>query len=735
MKKLIRSDAIVLSVALLAAGLAAVPQARAAQENSSGRQSLGAQPVVETVKEVVVTARRRKELMENVPITISAISGQQAKLRGIDNTKDLVMSTPGLQFNQESNFSGTPFLRGVGTLNGAAGTESPVAVYVDGVYIASPNANFFELNDIDSIQVLYGPQGTLFGRNATAGVIQIKTKDPSFEPGGRVSVGYGNYGTFHGSFYGTSALSDNVAVNLAVQGSRQSEGFGHSVTTGREVNKSWNFSARTKLLADLGNSTKVLLEGDYSQMRSDMGSNTNIYPGTIGFGGTKFAGYYNTNTAGIDYGYIVSGGLSLRIDQEMSFANLVSISAYRYTGMKSGVDQDGAPINLVYLTIEKSPTRTFSQELRLVSKADSKLKWVVGTYYIYDNSEYDPAQLSGLAFAPFDYVHFKTVQELNSIAGFASGTYRILPRTDLTLGIRYTKDFYKYNSEGEYLIGGGLPTTFIPGSQYRTKSNFPKLTYRAILDHYFAPHVMGYFSYSVGFNSGGYNLSTPGAQQPVKPEVLDAYEIGVKNRLLDGRLTLDASAYYYKYKNIVVNVIHQTSVLIINAAAAEIKGIDANFTATPFDGFEITGGFNFNDAKYTSFQNGPVFTQNPNPPFGNIESAANLAGKYLTDAPRYTVSLTPSYAFAVGNGVITLTAGYYYNSGYFGDPANSVRQKAYNLVNASVDDQWKHGLDVRLWVKNLSDTRHYLFFSPGTFDTVTSYAPPRMFGITLSKDF
>ncbi len=253
------------------------------------------------IRDIIVTARRRDERLQDVPIAVSAVNGLQAERMGLTDTQSLVIATPNLDFGKVASYGALPFLRGVGTSFGAAGVESPVAIYVDDVYISSPNGNLMSLNNIESVQVLKGPQGTLFGRNATGGVIQITTKQPSFAPEGRISVGYGNYDTYEGALYASTGLSDTVAVSIAASGRKQSDGFGKSLLTGEEVQKGWDWNVRGKLLANLGERTSITLSADYSKQKSDIGANQTTVPGSIGLGGYGYAGEYNTLANDLGY--------------------------------------------------------------------------------------------------------------------------------------------------------------------------------------------------------------------------------------------------------------------------------------------------------------------------------------------------------------------------------------------------------------------------------------------------
>ncbi|RKF21758.1 TonB-dependent receptor [Altericroceibacterium spongiae] len=752
MRKYVLEGASLLSAMLAINGFAGVAAAQTSPDETteiSGNDQTGEpeetrNASTDTHKQaIIVTARRRDEFLQDVPIAVSAVSAAQAENIGIDDTEALMIATPSLDYSRSSSFAAVPFLRGVGTSFAGAGIESPVAIYVDDVYISSPNGNLMSLDNIETVQVLKGPQGTLFGRNATGGVIQIQTRQPSFETEGRISASYSNYDTMEGSLYLSTGLSDDVAVNIAAGGRKQHNGYGESLATGDDTQKGWDWNLRGKLLANLGPDTTALLSVDYAEQRSDYGSNSAVYPGSIGMGGTTYAGDFNTASDGRDFSSIKQGGASLKIDHKMSFADLVSVSAYRKTKMRSVIDQDASVTPFMELDLT-SPIETISQELRLVSNDDGPLQWVIGAFYFHSNGQYDPTLITGLIFDPdfadpTAHLYFNDTQTLDSYSGFAEATYEFLPDTNLTIGLRYTDDSFELKNEGSYMGNEDVfPGALVPDTQYTVDDSFGKLTYRAILDHKITSNVLGYVSYSRGFKSGGYNLPEPGdvnTVEAVKPEVLDAYEAGLKTELFNGDLVFNIAAFYYDYKDLAVSISTDRSIIQINAAHADIKGLDFDFVATPYEGLRIAGGLGLLDAEYKSFPDGPVYTPLPVYPFGNSVSPGDLGGNRMQRAPKLTFSVAPSYTARIGEGDLTLAANWYHNSGYFSDPENRLRQPTYDLLNGSISYELDSGLGARLWIKNLTDERYYTFLQADQFKDASVLAAPRTYGITLWKNF
>jgi iron complex outermembrane recepter protein len=254
-----------------------------------------------SVAEVLVTAQRRSEREQDVPISISVVTAQIAERQGVTGTESLGLAVPALQFSRQTGNGGTPFIRGVGTSDGTGGSESPVAVYVDDVYVGSPAATLFQFNNIEGIEVLKGPQGTLFGRNATGGVVNVHTKKPSQEVALDASVGYGSYGTYYGSLYATGGLSDTVSMNVAVAGKDQSNGYGRNLVTGADTLKGWNDGIRSELLWEPSQATSLLVTGEYSDRKDDAGMSVVIWPGTVATGGGTYKDRYGTYDTPADF--------------------------------------------------------------------------------------------------------------------------------------------------------------------------------------------------------------------------------------------------------------------------------------------------------------------------------------------------------------------------------------------------------------------------------------------------
>lgn len=677
------------------------------------------------VEEVVVTANRREERLQTVPVAVAAITASAAEARGVTDTTSLSAAVPGLDFSRQNN-SATPFLRGIGSPSAAVGQEASVATYIDGVYLSAPMGVLFAFNNIERLEVLKGPQGTLFGRNATGGVVQIITRDPKFAPEGKASIGYGNYDTWDASFYATGPITDTVAADLAVIATDQSKGWGKDLSTGDDVFTNKVFSARTKWLFDVSADTSARFAVDYSRVRDQSGLNGGFFPGAVGLDGvTTYSGKFNTRNLPEDTNDVRQGGAILRIDHDFGGVQVANISGYRVTKAHFTYDQDRTSTRVVGVTYDTS-IETFSNELQFLSPADSKVQWIVGGYFLYDNSAYNPQNIAGAAVAPLPSVNLISRQITKSLAVFGQATTEIMADTNLTIGLRYTRDDRSMRATR---LGTGVG----PIGSFSGEAVFKKPGWRLALDHKFTPDVFGYLSYNRAFKSGLFNLASP-ADPPVKPEILDAYEAGLKTAWLDRRLQINGSAYYYNYKNIQVNQSFTGGQRLVNAARSEIYGLDLDLTAALSNELSLTFSGAYMHGRFKSFPGAPFFT--PRPTGGNISSFGEAGGNHTLHTPEFTGALTLDYVRTTTAGDFGANIALSYNDGFFWDPQNRLKEPSRTLVNGAVswrsaDDRW----GLRLWGKNLTNEYYFAWVATNTTGDGGSPSPPRTYGVTLTRNW
>jgi iron complex outermembrane receptor protein len=751
--------------------------------------------------EITVTAQRHVENAQKVPISVVPITPDAAINAGAIRTDELAQLVPGVQMGHEIN-AATTFIRGIGPNSNGTGEESSVAVYLDDIYFPNGDASIFQLNAISGIDVLKGPQGTLFGRNATGGVVQVHTKDPQFENSADFEGGYGNYDTISGSLYATGKIIDNVASNLAVYVNDQRKGWGHDVVTGQEAFTADNWGIRNKWLWTPTSSTRILLAGGFAYTRGEVGLGLNQVPGFVAAGGhgycpgeggndrnpqsspvafacpgppgATFVGWYNTADITNDVSVNKHTVVELRIDQNLGFAKGVSITGWQNMTGFAVFNQDSSAYGDIVTDLVQRD-RNFSQELQLISPDDasyaSRFNWIVGAFYMDDNSGYGPnAKLQGIAegfptaFVPSNFfLNLTDNVRTTSFAGYMQGTALVAPDTHLTLGARYTVDKRLFTG-GVYFSQaipqvGGLPlcavapiacptTSSTPGAEHR----WPMGTYRVALDHEFTEDIMAYLSWNRGVKSGQFDTfgtaaGGPANNPPVNPEVLKSVEAGLKSEWLDHHLQVNLSAFHYDVSNLQIAVIVAGGTKLINAAAAKVDGGELSFKAIPVSHLTLSGGLSVLYGHYTNFANATDYFP-PNAYFAgsripspscipNGTYTCNASGLDLIRAPHYGANFGADYVIPSYIGDFDLNANWSYTDTFFWFPDQSMKQPVVNLFNASV--KWTNPgrrYDVRLWGANLSGVQYYSFGSESiAYGQQFSPEPPRTYGITVGVHF
>ena len=709
------------------------------------------------IEEIIVTAQKRQERLQDVPVSVTAVTATQLHDQGIQSAFDLGDIIPGLNMT-ESGGGITPYLRGVG--NGAAatiGNESSVAVYLDGVYQTRLNIGVLELADIDRIEVLKGPQGTLFGRNASGGLIAIYTRDPTQTPTAEVTVGYGNYATQLAKVYAAGGITDNIAADISYMHTLQGDGWGTNFATGHK----WGYEnfdvVRSKWIFDFPDDTKLTLIGDYEYSTGDFGIADSAPPGqTAGYypfdapspgAARPTVGFYDVDSYFQNVAVNESPGIQARVDHDFGGANFASISSFRNMTERQYTTGTGSPLDDVGYLLT-SAIRTYTQELQLSSKSGGRFDWIFGLYYMNNYSDYHPTQIMGTGVGPVilgggfgactgcDLDLFGQ-QRIDDYAGYSQATFHASDATNITMGLRYTKDDYKADGRTVLVMPGTAPDTLAPTVDSAT--NFDKLTYRISLDHHFNEDVMSYISYSRGFKSGAYNI-LPFSPVPAKPEVLDATEIGVKSELFDRRVEIDAATFYYHIQHPQVQISNDGVVNILNAGAAAIKGIDLDTQYRITHELRAHLSAEYLDAHYTSYPNAAYIYQNPDPPYGNTEVVTKSAtGNDVVLAPRLSFNGGFNYGLESSIGLFTLVGNYAWNSGFAWDADNLYWQRSYGLLDASLNfdllghDQWQF----QLWGKNLTGQRYMTDQLEVAGPTGNRYypGPPATYGIQATYKF
>lgn len=718
-----------------AAHAQAPSSAESAQGEASPQGATQANPAADDQnEEIIVQAQRRQESAQSVPISLQSFSADTLQRVGVRNTEDLTNAVGGLMVQPSA---GRPalFVRGVG--NNSSHTTPSVLTFVDGIYY--PFGGSIDFANVASVDVLKGPQGTLFGRNATGGVIQIATRAPSDTFSAQGELGYGNYETVDASGYVTGPVGNGVAIDAAFRFRHQSDGFGTNVNNGEDVFFTNRFGLRSRIRANLGEVVTLTVGGDYARTRGSAG--TNVSP-AFGYGvlfvggalrsrgpGQYWPGNYDINAGPVQPGYRShEWGVNGTLEAALDGVTLRSITSFRQNGEHIFIDFDGTPANALLFTLNRTPRRVFTQELQAVSSGSGPFQWVVGAFYYFNHSRSADFQLATM--------NARATDRDRSGAIYAQGTYQITPTTRLTLGGRYTIE--KRRIEGLVLLNG-VEAAGRTGSDSLT---FNEFTWRVALDQYVTPNVMVYASASRGFNAGFFSsgsfagFANRTQNPPVLPEYLNAYEVGFKSDLFDRHLRVNMSVFRYDYSNLQQQIYDQGVVKTINAASARIQGLEFEIVARPVSGLTLSLTGTYLDPEYTSYPQAPNYVRQAN---GSITAIGNIdaAGNSIVNAPELSYTATASYVLPTSIGRFTTTANLYYRGDTFADPTNRYPLTNPHVLNLS--ERWdlpNGNLYFSIWAKNLTNA-HYDYavniLTPAGL--VGNPAPPRTYGATIGFDF
>jgi len=694
--------------------------------------------------DIVVTAQRREERLQRVPVSISAVDSKTVERRIILSAADLPSVAPGLQVSSQSGYSRI-YIRGVGSGSISSGQDPSVSLQLDGVVIGRPFAQLANFFDLQRVEVLRGPQGTLYGRNATGGTINVVTRSPTRELAGYLNATYGNYNALQleGALSGPLDKAGDVRGRIAFQRIKR-DGYGRNRTLNYDISDQDSWAVRGVLEIDPVENVDIRITADYSQ------EDDRNYPFT-GFGpyrsdtpltGVALGGTTLINSRDVTEDAGTSNnrkfwGVSATIGVDLSDRFRVqTILGYRSSDRNNqgDVDTTSADPTSRLLTFERA--KQVSGELQLLYTSD-RLNGVVGTFYFKEDLD----SLTDLGFPAagralgFPAATFRPAGILNveAYAAFTQWTYEVVDGLRLTAGIRYSHE--QRDTQGSFTIFNFRPPPAATNLVIPVRSNgaWNALTPRFVIDYTPVKDVLIYASATRGFKSGVLLIGS--TNPPVDPEYIWSYEAGIKSTILDKRLRLNATGFYYDFSNLQVNRVVNNTVITENAATASVKGIEVEVRANPISGLLIDADLTYLDAKYGSYS-----TQNPaRPELGTLD----LSGNRLPNAPRWTVSGGIEVDIPIGvPGRVSARGDVRYASRLFFTEFNENRlsQNKVATVDASLqyesaNDKWRGGL----FVRNLTDKdirANMLVAAAATgFAINGSYNAPRTYGVRLGYKF
>lgn len=735
-----------LKISTAAAGLClALPTLAQAQDATAPNASEEAGPI--EAGDIVVTAQRRSERLQDVPMSITALTGDALNHAPISNISDIQMAVPNVNISLR-NSAGVVAIRGIGFDILTAGADGSVAIHTDGVYQSRPSAALGSLFDVERIEVARGPQGTLYGRNATGGALNVISRKPTTSLDGHADITYANY----------NALTIEAAVGGPIAGDRllarvaakieERDGWGTNLANGRDVDDLKSRAIRGMLEFRASDTVSFLLEGEYFK-RDDSGAASHVIGCITPVCGPNAA--FNrgfplpANPRDVDHDYQPAYrpeqiGASLTAKVELPFADLTAISGYRDGNFYWITDFDGTRQPGAFLTREEN-YKTFSQEIQL-SSSSGALDWVVGGFYFHEKNY---ARANG-HFVPFlapaftDYFQGATLYT-DAYAAFGEATFHATDKLSLTLGGRYSHE--RKQIKGEFTFTRGpvnitarqaAPTAGIPCVVCRglpEEVSFNAFTPKFGAQYKFSRNQMLYVTVQKGFKSGGF---AAGAITPsFDPETIWSYEAGLKADWFDRALTTNVAAYHYDYKDLQVGQVVGNTTQIGNAASAKVDGVEAEVVLRLGSGFSIDGFGSYNHARIDEYVV-PNVAINPALPL-------DLSGNLLANAPEWSGKLGMQYAAPLARGTLTFRGEVFSSSRIYFSTFNDLTnyQPGYTLLNANIryehDDDWY----ANLFMTNITDklVRGGGVVSSGTVGALVAvnYLPPRSYGITIGKRF
>jgi iron complex outermembrane receptor protein len=725
--------------------------------------------------EIVVTAGKREQDIQDVPSAVTALGEDVFTLQGVGRSANEVLAlVPNASAGTQQHGRPRWWIRGVGAGQQQIDLANPVGFYLDEVYISNASATGLPLFDLERVEVLRGPQGTLWGKNTTGGAIAVVTKKPSFTPGDNSNYVKLDYGSYDDKIVqagvGVTLVPDALAARISGHIENRDGRF-TNLFSGDKDNAIEDSVIRGQLLARSGN-FEALLGAHYRKYKTFGGYWT---VGSYRADGVYRNGYAPpvdrdaVNTNADENSDTSQYGGSLKLDFDFGAATLTSITGYERYETESFGDSDYTPLEIARNHTDAA-SKQWSQELRLASNGSGAFKWILGAYYFNEKIRSDAASATlpdGAVparpgdTAPNAYSRTRYDHQAESGAAFANLGYDLTDTLNLTVGARFTRetktlDFRRianataagatwsgYAQWWDSYTGniGGAGT--FSGQLRRTWDNF---TYDVTPSWKIAPGHLLYFKYAHGVKSGGFNTAAQltAALQVVEPEELDSFEIGYKSSWFDGAVTFNLTAFHYQYDNVQINVVGPnpgavggtTTSYLQNAAEAHVNGAEFELTARPVEGLQLNAALGLLDTRYDTLQ--------------VVNGGANLAGAEFVRAPHVTLNLGASYEFDLDEaGKIQLGADARYQSHqfYYITPQDRVNryllnQPGYTLASARIayttpDDRFTF----TVYVNNLLDATYRNHALPQfnaangiTGDTI-QWGDPRTWGASLVARF
>jgi len=711
--------------------------------------------------EIEVTARRVSESVQSVPIAVTAIDSAVMERQQITSIRSLDTAIPNIVFvpNTGQASAATIFLRGVGEDESFFTADPPVGIYIDDVYIPRQTGALFDLYDVERIEVLRGPQGTLYGRNTSAGAVKLESRKPGFDPRFSIDARIGSFGRQDVRAAVSGPLvADKVAGQVALM-SRQFDGYTKNLTTGKRVNDQDLVGGRASLTWKASDSFDVLLVADAIRERSGPGYGVaiqnNVNPGKL-----AVVSDWNETTSDLvnPQQDVDQNGISLISTYSEGDTTFKSITAWRSLSQDIYLDADGRAGNpggfgtpagsaVAFHLAQQQDQSQISQEFQLAgSLLGGRANYVAGLYYFHENNKQRTHNIALVpaTTAPFRGNHTYVTLGTDSIAAFANGTYNFTDALSISGGLRWTQDDKDFHIEARDANSAIRATTTGAPAQRDISKRWSSVTPRLSLDYQMEGdgwRALAYFSGANGFKSGSFDgrESVPNfivsGLSAIEPESVWSYELGLKADWLDRTLRTNVALFLNDYTDIQFGITKAdgSGFTRLNAGDARIKGAELELTWVPREGLELFANLGLLDGEYTKFRD-------PGACFFSSEAAAKSA-LVMKKAPKNSWRVGGSYEWAIGDtGAVTVGGDYSRKSRYYNNLCNSpwIATDGYENLNAQVayetpDRRWRFTLAG----SNLTDK---VFFQGG-FDLSAALGdavyvvPPRMWSLSARYSF
>ena len=694
---------------------------------SAAEPAAASKPDSSVLEEVVVTATKRTTNEQTTPQSITAFTSADLNVQHVKDLADLAMFTPGLFVGTDNGFGATTTaIRGFGPLNLSIGGDEAVGIYVDGVYQGSPYGNQFTFIDVDQIEVLRGPQGTLYGRNATGGAILVKSVTPGPETVVSADIGAGQLNSYEGRALVSGPLTDNGLFGKIAIGRTSRDGWATNPALGTKLNGENNLNTSAGLRWYTGGIWDVMLNVHYGNQDATLAAKDANDGLPIDVIPAQFP----------NQGYRSFSGATLNATATLPWAAFTSVTGYTNANSHS---LTSSATNGFTQYLEQSKASEWYEELRLSSQGESKFSWIVGaTAFRQHSSDVVDYVLTGkLLGAPDGLgIVFDNGLLATSYAGFVELAWQVTDRLRLTAGDRYTrekKDWSNCETFGQFSDITTLSySPIVCNTPFNTESRtWTAQTPKGVIDFRLTDHVYSYASFNKGFRSGGWNFTS--AVDPTSPystafdpEYAKSYEIGLKSEFFERRLRANMAAYLADYTNLQTRTIDPVFHLlgVHNAGSARTKGVELQLLTKPTPALTLGANVAWERAVYTSFS------------YDSAGTLIDYAGKFLDEAPEWMFNLNASYRFQLPHrGTLTPRIDASYQSHVYYTEANvspydGPGHEAINVHLRYDAESAPWGWDV--YVNNVTNNQWRQYAYQGQATVVgANYAPPRIAGIRL----